>query len=201
MTALFTGEIHPLADGLPMLGADEMEDLKDSIRRNGLIDPITLDPDGVLLDGRNRLAACTDLGIVPRFEIYDGDPIELVVARGATRRNVSTGQRAMLIARGMWARGEWDPIAERWKHGAVQRIQSVAGPTLQVNRLDLAMAGAVLAYSEDWAAEVLSGTRTLRATYDTVVADRKSAARADDPAEAARVAAARDRHPSSRGPR
>lgn len=174
--AMFSGEVHPLADGLPMLGSDELADLADSIRRNGLFDPITLDPKGVLLDGRNRLAACGIAEVEPRFEVHAGDPIELIVARGATRRNVSAGQRAMLLARGMWARGEWDEDAERWHQGAIGRVLADARTQIKVNSADVTMAGAILAYSEDWAAEVLSGVRTLRATYDTVVAERKEAA-------------------------
>lgn len=46
-----------------------------------LLDPIRLDESGNLIVGRDELAACHLLGITPRFEITDLDPLKLVIAR------------------------------------------------------------------------------------------------------------------------
>ena len=50
--------VHPLAAVFPMMTDDELQDLADDIREHGLLHPIVLDADGVLIDGRNRLRAC-----------------------------------------------------------------------------------------------------------------------------------------------
>ncbi|MFJ7590836.1 ParB N-terminal domain-containing protein [Streptomyces sp. NPDC097617] len=60
-----TLKVHPFADTLPMLDQDELHDLAESIKTEGLHHPIVLDPDGVLVDGRNRLAACKIAGVEP----------------------------------------------------------------------------------------------------------------------------------------
>lgn len=102
--ATFTGEIHPYADRWPMRTADELEALAGSIRANGLRFPIVLTPDGVLVDGRNRLRACEIAGAQPLWEVrqeLDGE--DAIVAfiwdsNGDHRRHMSKGQLAMLAA-------------------------------------------------------------------------------------------------------
>ena len=49
---------HPYADAFPMASEEELEELASSIAAVGLIHPIVLTPQGEVLDGRNRLAAC-----------------------------------------------------------------------------------------------------------------------------------------------
>ena len=48
--------VHPYADKFPMLPEPELAELAESIRANGLRNPIVLTPDGLILDGRNRAA-------------------------------------------------------------------------------------------------------------------------------------------------
>lgn len=99
----FTGEVHHYADRWPMRPADEIEEMADSIRARRQRLPIVLTPDGVLVDGRNRLRACELAGIEPWFEVdgtlTDEDEITAYIwdANG-DRRNLSKGQRAMLAA-------------------------------------------------------------------------------------------------------
>jgi hypothetical protein len=69
------------------------------IKTHGLREPITLDPHGLLLDGRNRLAACEKAGVTPRFRIFDGHPLTFVVSENLQRRHLDTGGRAMVAAR------------------------------------------------------------------------------------------------------
>lgn len=67
-------EVHTLADSLPMLPDNELQELADSIKRWGLRHPLVRH-NGVLLDGRNRLKACELAGVEPRWEEFDGDSI------------------------------------------------------------------------------------------------------------------------------
>jgi ParB-like chromosome segregation protein Spo0J len=65
--------VHPVAALFPMLADDELDELAASIKANGLLQPIVLDKDGAILDGRHRLKACGKAGVKPRFETYKGD--------------------------------------------------------------------------------------------------------------------------------
>lgn len=93
--------VHPLADLFPMLPEDELADLADDIKVNGLIHPIMLDRAGkVLVDGRNRLRACEIAEIEPRFERlpHGVEPAAYIASANLRRRNLSKSQQAMALA-------------------------------------------------------------------------------------------------------
>ena len=82
-----------------MLPDDELAELAADIKANGLVHPIVLDAEGVLIDGRNRLAACRMAGIEPTYTSLNGhDPVAYIVSSNVARRNLSKGQRAMAAA-------------------------------------------------------------------------------------------------------
>ena len=89
----------------PMLDGNELRALAADIRRCGQSDPCRMDPQGLGLDGRSRLAACAPAGVEPRWEVHDGDPVALIVEANADERNLSTGQRAMAVAIGLFETG------------------------------------------------------------------------------------------------
>lgn len=100
---VFTGEIHPYADRWPMRNPDEIEAMAASIRANGLRFPIILSPDGVLVDGRNRLRACEIADVTPTFEVREElDTDEAITSfiwdANGDRRDMSKGAKAMLAA-------------------------------------------------------------------------------------------------------
>lgn len=93
----FTGKVHPAAEVFRLLEGEEMDKLVESVRQHGLLEPCWLDAEGRLLDGRNRLRACADAGVEPRFRVYEGDdPVGFIVAVNIDRRHIDVGQRAML---------------------------------------------------------------------------------------------------------
>jgi ParB-like chromosome segregation protein Spo0J len=59
--------VHPVAALFPMLADDELEELVADIKERGLLQPIVLDAEGRVLDGRNRLKACELAGVKPTF--------------------------------------------------------------------------------------------------------------------------------------
>ena len=92
-------KIHPAAEAFPMLGTEELQELSDDIKANGLREPIWMydDPEHgrVLLDGRNRMEACRIAGVDPVERDYDGsDPVAFIVSQNVHRRHMSAGQRA-----------------------------------------------------------------------------------------------------------
>lgn len=89
---------HPLADLLPAMTPDEYRALVADIRIRGLAQPILL-YEGKILDGRHREAACAELGVVPRYVVYEGDdPLGVVLSANVHRRHLTPSQRAMLAA-------------------------------------------------------------------------------------------------------
>src|SRR5215475_244528 len=57
---------HPICLLIPSADEDELQDLTDDIRAHGLINPIVLFEE-MILDGRNRAAACKRAGVAPRY--------------------------------------------------------------------------------------------------------------------------------------
>jgi ParB-like chromosome segregation protein Spo0J len=156
----FTGEIHPLADAFPMLGDEDLDALAQSIRADGLQHPLVLDPDGVLLDGRNRLAACEIAGVQPAFVTYDGDPVGLIVAENMQRRHLTAGQRAMLGAQ-----------ARRFE---TNRSLNEAAALVGVSKGRLAYAETILQYAPELADPVVAGTKPIDEAYDEARKRKKS---------------------------
>lgn len=95
-------EVHPAADAYPMIDGEEFDKLVDSVKSNGLREPIILNHDRtVLVDGRNRFRACEAAGVDPVFETlgahYDELKIlNLIVDRNERRRDLNAGQKAMV---------------------------------------------------------------------------------------------------------
>jgi N6-adenosine-specific RNA methylase IME4 len=96
--------IDPGFEGLcPRLSADEYTALEDSLRAEGCRDALVVWPrgdDSVLLDGHNRYAICTRLGLpyetkALAFETRD-EAAAWVMANQMARRNLTDDQRAIL---------------------------------------------------------------------------------------------------------
>jgi hypothetical protein len=93
--------VHPAAEAFPMLPEDELQSLADDIKAKGLYHPIVLSADGTeLIDGRNRLAACTLAGVEPRFDRLpkNVDPRVYIVSANIYRRHITKGQKALAVA-------------------------------------------------------------------------------------------------------
>ena len=89
--------VHPSAALFPLLPPDELDELAESIRENGLQDPIVMQR-GVMLDGRNRYAACKLAKVEPTVTEFEGDANAYIIAANINRRHMNAGQRAMAVA-------------------------------------------------------------------------------------------------------
>jgi ParB-like chromosome segregation protein Spo0J len=89
-------ELHPYCEFFPMADERLLNDMADSIRRNGLIEPITLYK-GKILDGKIRYEACDLAGVEPRYVEYNGDnPYQFVISKNYYRGSLSDEQYAVL---------------------------------------------------------------------------------------------------------
>lgn len=164
MAATITG-VHPYADKFPMLSDAELGELAESIAENGLRNPIVLTPDGLILDGRNRAAACERAGVEPATVVYEGDDLaEYVIDCNSSRRHMSTGARAMATAlvlldakgreNGRWVRSRGPKV------GDISEFRNNS-----TWREAVSQAGLILDHSPDLAEQVVSGGMALDAAY------------------------------------
>ncbi|MER5548491.1 ParB N-terminal domain-containing protein [Streptomyces sp. NPDC002589] len=145
-----------------MLSEDELHDLAESIRTEGQHEPIVLDADGVLLDGRNRLAACEIAGVEPRFTTYTGtDPMGVILSHNLHRRHISKGQKAMIIA--MARSFSEHPLRGHAKLHSISLTR-------------LSNAATVLKHSPHLAEQVRTGTLSLDAAYSTARENKERSA-------------------------
>lgn len=90
-------EFHPATACLPDLPEIEFDTLKADIKEHGLKVPIVT-MNGKIVDGRQRLRACRELGIQPKFAELGGKQSaeEAVLSLNLIRRHLTESQRAMI---------------------------------------------------------------------------------------------------------
>jgi hypothetical protein len=154
------------ADAFPMLSAEAFADLAAGIRDHGQMEPIELDTDGAIGDGRNRYAACRLLGIEPRCITLPADTnwFARVVERNLNRRHATVGARAVALIK---AAGDSLRINLR----ETARIAGISQPSLSRARF-------VVERAADLASQVEAGG-SLLAAYDLAVQRERQRADAD----------------------
>ena len=113
-------QFHPVAEMFPMIDEKSQEwiELRESIKRNGLLDPIIVDGH-VLVDGRNRLKLCTECGIPPRFVEWSSLSVtgisqaDFIESKNINRRHLTDDQRTQVVTK--IARWEMEREAEEAK--------------------------------------------------------------------------------------
>jgi len=89
--------IHPAANLLPMMSEEDFNNLKDDANQNGFIRPVRVDRDGMVIDGRNRLAVSIAIGKDAPIERFTpSDPIQYVVSENLSRRHLTSQQKAVI---------------------------------------------------------------------------------------------------------
>jgi hypothetical protein len=93
---------HPLAETFPLISTEELTVLAEDIRKNGLLEKITL-LDGKILDGRNRYLAAKQADVTLSHEHFrylpkGVDPWDFVVSENIQRRHLTPSARREVIA-------------------------------------------------------------------------------------------------------
>jgi hypothetical protein len=95
---------HELAALFPMISEDELNELAEDIKKQGLLERITLF-EGKILDGRNRYKAAKQAGVVLKnyhFKQLDGDRAKaeaFVISANIRRRHLTSAQKRDLLAK------------------------------------------------------------------------------------------------------
>ena len=150
---------HPYADAWPMLDDDELAELAEDIAANGLRDPIVT-YGGLILDGRNRYAACEAAEVEPAFVEFDGDDdaaLAFVQSVNNARRHQSKGSLAASWALSMLAAGKRD--GGRWAYGESQDSDNL-------NRQMKAQLGVIADYADHLLREVVNEDISLNAAHE-----------------------------------
>jgi len=152
-------EVHPYAEAFVLMTDEDLQALADDIKENGLLNPIIVDQDDRLIDGRNREAACKLAGVKPKYLVRefanDDEVASFILSQNQHRRHITKGQLAMGVAfiypdPGKRGRGNKSKVS------------------LDFSSMRLSQARKVLSNSKDLAGAVRSGTVSLDAALKKV---------------------------------
>src|SRR6266545_7227895 len=90
---------HPEADRIPVMAEPEFEAFRADVAERGLLEPIEITAEGIVLDGRQRLRAARELGLetVSVRVLAVEDELDYMLRAAILRRQLSASQRAALV--------------------------------------------------------------------------------------------------------
>jgi len=168
-------EVHPAAECVRMMTDEEFQRLVADIAANGLLEPIKLGrvngESPKVIDGRNRLKACDQIGVSPEFvtlEFESEAELRSYIGSMNERRDISKGERAMMLALlypdgGKPAPGRRDPVLTELE-------------TISVSFARVKQARQVFRHSPELAYAVRDGLRKLDDALDEVKAKQAALA-------------------------
>lgn len=154
-------EFHPFANKFPMLPEDELKELAEDIKKNGLNNPIQLYQEKIL-DGRNRYLACKMVDVKPQLIKFQGDDtkaLNFVISENLKRRHLSTSQRAMIAAE-LADKPVGKPTKEEQAHPTTMS-DAQAAKTMNVSKDSVKKARDIKKKSPEKAKQVASGKKKL----------------------------------------
>src|SRR5262249_52951156 len=177
-------EVHPLAATYPPMNKEELEALAADIKARGLLRPILL-YEGMILDGRNRYAACELAGVEPRSVEYEGDdPLRDVNSLNLTR--AWTGAQRAIVAARQWGLGDHSKGGRPAKNKPLTLLE-VSLPKLakqfRVGQQYIIQANGLLGEAPDLGAKVEACTLSLAAAHAQLAERKKQAAQQQRNAE------------------
>jgi ParB-like chromosome segregation protein Spo0J len=174
-------KVHPAAAVFPRLSEDELRELADDIKANGLHHAIVLDSEGRIVDGINRDIACGMAGVKPTYITLpaETDIEAYILSENIRRRHMSKGQQAVAIAMMIeTAEGKRDGRAKHLISDSDIR-QSTVSEAVLIRRYAPELAPGVLAGTEKFDAALLAAKARKREQDDATEA-KKRQAREDD---------------------
>jgi predicted nucleic acid-binding Zn-ribbon protein len=165
-------KVHPAANSYRLMRDDELAALAADIESRGQIDPIILGringaASDVLVDGRNRLAACKLAQVDPQFQIIefeDDEAVRAFVKSRSERRDLTKGEKAMGLA-------FLFPEPERGRGKKDEARKEIETSSFSYARVK--QARAVLRHSRELAEAVRDGTIKLDDALERIKNERK----------------------------
>ena len=176
---------HPFAELLPMMSGDELHALCEDISANGQRESIAIFK-GLILDGRNRYAACAKLGIEPITHVFKGseeDALRYVSSRNIQRRNLTDSQKAAAAVKFLPEFERVGKLAQSGRCAAVGESRELAGRLFGVSGRYVGEAKRILKADPKLFDDVFNGNIAIS---EAKYAIRRKARLARDPAPAAR---------------
>lgn len=166
--------VHPAANLMPRMSASALDQLRDSIHREGQQTPVVL-LNGAIIDGRHRRDVCVLLS--RELIVVDSDltaPEQFVVATNLVRRHLTESQKAIIGGRMVTTtRGR--------RAGSGEITQRDAAVAVGVSQSYIQMAQYVLTHGTEQQVEsIFNGAASLNTVYRQM---RQAAAPARPPRE------------------
>lgn len=171
--------VHPYADEFPMASEEEIDALAENIATVGLIHAIVITPEGLVLDGRNRIEACKRASTDIHTEVREGsddDYKEFVIGVNTTGRResmtvqIAAASTALVLGEERRKSGRWD--GNKWS-GSIRQGEGLHldSPTKKA----VAQCGLILDHlGRDALRKVRDNKETLNAVYERALTARES---------------------------
>jgi N6-adenosine-specific RNA methylase IME4 len=100
LRAIIALRSHPEAASIPVMPESEYGAFRADVEERGVLVPIEITPEGVVLDGRQRLRAARELGheTIPVRVVEVGNELEHMLRAAVLRRHLRPAQRAAIVA-------------------------------------------------------------------------------------------------------
>ena len=167
--------LHPACAAWPDMSPSDLRNLADDIAENGLRDPVTLTPDNLLLDGKNRASAAIMAGVDPAATatVHHGDPWLFSLSRNKHRRHLTTDQLALVAANLVTTTQGMNQNTVGSNELTVAKAAEVAG----VSETSIKSARAVITHGTPEEVEAINlGRVPLRKTADRIRSRRRALA-------------------------
>lgn len=143
MTELITVKISDLKENntfselVPEMTTHEYDDLVNSIRKQGVRQPIHILSDKTVLDGRHRVRACKEIGIneiqALSHELKEDEAIRFVTDTAVERRNLTSAQKIDIVLR---SEDLIRHLGEKAKNNSLQNLKHQKTSTGSVEPID-----------------------------------------------------------------
>jgi flagellar hook-basal body complex protein FliE len=161
--------IHPVAEMFPLIVGPDRNEVRDSIRKRGVELAISVNPEGLLLDGRNRLLLADELGVeCPQVVVDVEDEVDWIIARNLHRRHLNVSQRAMIAERLATMKDGGDRRSNQFANLQTETLEDVA-KKMQVSPRVVSTARKVRKEAApEVVAQVERGEMSLNAAHETL---------------------------------
>ncbi len=133
--------VHSLARMIPVIITGDLDRLINDVKKNGVNEPLIMF-EGKVLDGRNRIAVASVLGVPVKLTEFNGSYDEaknMVWSLNAARRHLSTPQIALAAERFGFIKAAKSTAPPResgqpvspWAHLAAKRVGNISPRTLE----------------------------------------------------------------------